>query len=438
MATKWQPESWDDDSRMDVMFAPFRPRATNSVGWDAKVKFWEGVIVKYAQATGGFCFKLDDLKVAFQRHGRIPRGLDVVLKDMQEKGKLVDASQYHMFDQGNVQQGWSMWAWRSLAKPVIDWSWGFVRYFWKSAISIEPSSIPSMQFLLVGEIQELAQTLLAAQQASSEDCSVLEFSDVFHRWSDICKTQENLGYVIGWLQKQGLVVVRFEGELKFVKFCGRDEKVASAITEQELAVINLQKQEKVLTQEIDKLTSTVEFCNEEARLCIHAGNRVKAKSCLRKKKLIEASLEKKWKALDNLASLLHRLRQSDSDARIFDTYQTGLSALKNCGLDVDRIEDVLDKMGETLDMSHEVSSALSRPVAFSDVEASQEELEAELKNLLGEEEEEEEKPRPIKDREDNATRAMEGLTLSDFNMKLPSPPKHPVVIGKQREANFGH
>ena len=105
MATKWQPESWDDDSRMDVMFAPFRPRATNPVGWDAKVKFWESVIVKYAQVKGVFCFKLDDLKVAFQRHGKTPRGLDVVLKDMQEKGKLVDASQYHMVDQGNVQQG---------------------------------------------------------------------------------------------------------------------------------------------------------------------------------------------------------------------------------------------------------------------------------------------------------------------------------------------
>lgn len=74
---------WSDDQVMDVMFAPFRDnRDVNPRSWDSKLSFWTDAIRNYCRSNRLLIFNARQLPGLFERKGKIPTCLNIVLDDL--------------------------------------------------------------------------------------------------------------------------------------------------------------------------------------------------------------------------------------------------------------------------------------------------------------------------------------------------------------------
>lgn len=76
------PDCWDNDVRMDALFAPFRSRTINSTDWASKMKFWSNLIDSWCKYNECPEIELSKLSAAFSRKGKIPACLDIVLQNL--------------------------------------------------------------------------------------------------------------------------------------------------------------------------------------------------------------------------------------------------------------------------------------------------------------------------------------------------------------------
>ncbi|KAJ9599619.1 hypothetical protein L9F63_026531, partial [Diploptera punctata] len=105
-----------------------------------------------------------------------------------------------------------------------------------------------------------------------------------------------------------------------------------------------------------------------------------ARSCLKKKHVLDKCIEKRMSALDNVRILLSHIREAETDAKVLEAYRFGASALKSTlktsGLTEDNAADTMLQVQEVLDVQEEVETAMSLPSEPDD------DLEKELAELL--------------------------------------------------------
>ena len=77
------PAEWSDDQVMDVLFSPFREnRRVNPRSWDSKLSFWTDMIRRYFSYNKLLIFNARQLPVMFERNGKVPACLKIVLEDL--------------------------------------------------------------------------------------------------------------------------------------------------------------------------------------------------------------------------------------------------------------------------------------------------------------------------------------------------------------------
>lgn len=76
------PAVWNDDARMTVLFSPFRDKSLNPSSWNQKMSFWSDLIISDCKACGDVFVDVQTLPCRFQRNGKIPACLDVVVDEM--------------------------------------------------------------------------------------------------------------------------------------------------------------------------------------------------------------------------------------------------------------------------------------------------------------------------------------------------------------------
>lgn len=76
------PECWSDDVRMNALFAPFRIKTANPESWDMKMKFWSEMVRQWCRHRTDPVISAADIKFAFQRKGRTPACIDIVIEEM--------------------------------------------------------------------------------------------------------------------------------------------------------------------------------------------------------------------------------------------------------------------------------------------------------------------------------------------------------------------
>lgn len=76
------PECWSDDVRMNALFAPFRIKTANPESWDMKMKFWSEMVRQWCRHRTDPVISAADIKFAFQRKGRTPTCIDIVIEEM--------------------------------------------------------------------------------------------------------------------------------------------------------------------------------------------------------------------------------------------------------------------------------------------------------------------------------------------------------------------
>lgn len=76
------PQCWADDVRMNALFAPFRLKTVNPESWEMKMKFWSDMLEQWCRWKGDAIVTAADARVAFQRKGRTPACIDIVIEEM--------------------------------------------------------------------------------------------------------------------------------------------------------------------------------------------------------------------------------------------------------------------------------------------------------------------------------------------------------------------
>lgn len=117
------PMCWQDDERMENLFAPFRLKSVNPVNYESKMKFWKNLIKEYCQFRGNPVISLSELRIAFQRRGKRPFCLDVVLAELVAES-AVRTKQHYM---EAPLLSWSGWAVHKLVKAPLRWSFDVVK-----------------------------------------------------------------------------------------------------------------------------------------------------------------------------------------------------------------------------------------------------------------------------------------------------------------------
>lgn len=105
-----------------------------------------------------------------------------------------------------------------------------------------------------------------------------------------------------------------------------------------------------------------------------------ARSCLRRKHVLDSCVDKRTSALDNIHALLTHLEEAKSNAEVLEAYKLGVAALKSTwkesGLTEDNVADTMVQVQEVLDVHDEIQAALAKTVEAED------DLECELAQLL--------------------------------------------------------
>ncbi|KAI4458104.1 charged multivesicular body protein [Holotrichia oblita] len=112
------PDCWNDESRINVLFAPFRDKSVNPKDWESKLEFWKNLIYIYCTHNHEYVFTYTELSKKFRKGGRSPACLGVVIEEMYKNG---DIQTLNVFLQ-TPSESWSGWITDSFVKKPILWS----------------------------------------------------------------------------------------------------------------------------------------------------------------------------------------------------------------------------------------------------------------------------------------------------------------------------
>lgn len=117
------PVCWQDDERMENLFAPFRAKIVNPINYETKMKFWKNLIQENCVVRGSPVITLNELRSAFQRNGKKPYCLETVLAEQIAECSI---KQKQQFMEAPLLT-WSGWAVHKLVKAPLRWSFDRVK-----------------------------------------------------------------------------------------------------------------------------------------------------------------------------------------------------------------------------------------------------------------------------------------------------------------------
>lgn len=123
MESDFYPLCWQDDERMENLFAPFRDKSVNPVNYETKMKFWKNLIQEFCKLQGNSTVSLGQLRMAFQRKGKRPYCLETVLDELMLEGLAKTKSQF----MEAPLLTWSGWVVHKLVKAPLRWSFDKVK-----------------------------------------------------------------------------------------------------------------------------------------------------------------------------------------------------------------------------------------------------------------------------------------------------------------------
>lgn len=136
------PACWQDDERMDNLFAPFRAKSVNPVNWESKMKFWKNLIKEYCQWKGSSVVLVIELRDALKRNEKKPHCLDTVFEHLMNEGSIQRKDQFLQ----PPQHSWSEWAIHKLIKSPFQWGFDRVK---ERVVATNNSAIDSERIQVV-------------------------------------------------------------------------------------------------------------------------------------------------------------------------------------------------------------------------------------------------------------------------------------------------
>ncbi|OWF38352.1 charged multivesicular body protein 7-like [Mizuhopecten yessoensis] len=372
------PETWNDDARMTVLFAPFRDKSLNPSSWDQKMTFWSNLIVSDCTICGDIVIDVKTLPCRFQRNGKTPACLSSVVDEMERTGKLKQVADTEMSpsNQGAARKGWMSWGMDTFIKAPISMGWNLMT----------KPTISSTKLVVVEALKSKCEEVCRLQCACM-DCditdSVIEYSELWDRCRELCKTEGEFYLVLKELDKEKRIMFYHTDTCLLVKFPQRSESTAGPVTEQDIQIYSMKKASKVLLDRIEKLGKDVDRLTVEAKMHKRKDMKQYALRSLRQRRRTQNRMSKLSGSLDMIDDVLSRIQHAASDEMVLKALQAGSGALKTLTdrTGLDEVHRTMDNLAEVLDHQNEIESEMNMS-RIGDV--SSEDLERELESLIGE------------------------------------------------------
>ncbi|GBP64610.1 Charged multivesicular body protein 7 [Eumeta japonica] len=314
------PTCWSDDVRMNALFAPFRLKAANPESWEMKVKFWSDMLRQWCRLKNDPVLSANDARLAFQRKGRTPACIEIVVQECLQKGDLSPVSKYlQILHQGT--ESWFRWGARVAFKPAAL-AVTTLSFFLPFKQTTDQDGLPKAsidaneRFAMESAVKEQATQLLSDYPSNVERFGTIEELMANTKFTN--SQRETFEILLGYLISQGQA--RKKGNI--VKLADPGQK-AAPILESDEALHRLMSSERKLTADAEKFTKEAERALEDARVAMKLGNKVAAKNHLRRKHCYLQKVASSENPLENVRHLIHTMMQSEVNAAVIDTYRNG-------------------------------------------------------------------------------------------------------------------
>ncbi|XP_077298164.1 charged multivesicular body protein 7-like isoform X2 [Arctopsyche grandis] len=353
MSIQLMPDCWEDDAKMNSLFAPFRLRGVNPIDWEVKMKFWCNMISQWCESNKKPTFSLDDIKLTFKRKNKTPACLDTVIEHMIKTKIALPKNQMFQVN----ENGWLSWSTKQLLRPV---TWAT-----KTIISTIIPPEPVFQgYSIIIHMESLKKQALAFLASIPDDCHIGSFSELkIASTLDYPLDDEVIHLLIEWLLSEKLATVTSDGQI--YKFAPSANVKVLPLTESEISLLQISRTTKKLNEIMTDLDKKMETNHEAAKMYLRKGNKSSALNQLRQKKTIAYRLEKISNNYDTLIQLSETIKQTHVDAEIFNIFKKSLSTLKKTtkekGLEENIVLDTMDDLKQALDDISDMESAISQP-----------------------------------------------------------------------------
>jgi len=156
-----------------------------------------------------------------------------------------------------------------------------------------------------------------------------------------------------------------------------------AIQEINSTIEMLQKKSEHIENQIDKEMANIKK-NMAGGAKNNATNKRAAMQALKRKKNLEGQLTKVDNTITTLEFQVGTIQEAKSNAQVLNVMSKGSNAMANVQkqLNIDKVDDIRDKMQEQQDLANEISDAISSPLDTNFVD--EDELEDELAEIMQE------------------------------------------------------
>lgn len=312
MSWKSQPTAWNDDVRMNALFAAFRNRDLNPLFYDNKLHFWKETIYAYCLEKELLQVDLPLLEACLSRHGKKPKCLDVVLAEMLKDKTFLTRGDALQPKPGLVKSMfnkmiWSPLAWSagfllrqsatdSVASSPVKQSQSVVTSPVRARVDNRPESALVLVSLLESKSQRLLKHLQDRVTYRNVD-AVLEYEELCDIYlnnisGESSNTRSDFELVLKYLEvNRKCLINTTEIENKtLVKFALNVNGCVSALTPVESSYQSLKHTERKLEEEIGKFSRQIEETNEATKSQLRQNNKNAALKLLKKRKQLEKSV----------------------------------------------------------------------------------------------------------------------------------------------------
>ncbi|XP_050092808.1 charged multivesicular body protein 7 [Anopheles aquasalis] len=340
------PICWSDDIRMGFLLADFRSRTINPESYDNKLRFWKDLVTTYCLFQGSSVVSLIHLKDAFRRKSIAPQCLITVFDQMLKNGELLPKDQ---FLEPATSSGWGM-----------KWTFERVR---RRMIGISESEEFVVQTVAEQHGQMIQRTI---------ECDGL--FDKLINYTKLVKIvvqstniiEEGIRPALKLLENARRLtignIVRGNQTHEVIKLAQPTVEVHS-ISYIERCIYELEQSELDLNQNISKTEQAIANIMEQIRTHIQEGHKQSAKSLLKKKHLLENSIQSKINSLENLQQLLSRIHETQQNIGILEAFKLGSITLKktfaDSGLNIHTVENTLMEMRDVLEENKEIQNMIA-------------------------------------------------------------------------------
>ncbi|KAK7572045.1 hypothetical protein V9T40_014517 [Parthenolecanium corni] len=374
------PKFWEDETKMNAWFAPFRSRDLNPLNYDNKMAYWKNNVQFFCDQTSRISLSLAQVKSFFVRNGKTPNCLPLVFQNLLDEGSIQLMSDYEASLSNNT---WSGWAVNKFINSPIKWSFQKL----VGSVNSEPITIDeNAEYIHLASLKKQSDRLFKCVSAECKD-SILTYADikaVSDRTLDIDLDLKTIELIVRFLETERKAYVTFDKHcnLFLIKFANSSSPV-QPITDSEISVFALQTKEKVLIKDLEKLEKEKESLQKEVKELLGKNMRNMAKNTLRKQKELEKRIAKHVNVLENIQNLLYKVQDTEANSQILESYKIGADALKSgCaqkGLTLENVDNTMEEIEEALDTHNDIEETLGRTVGTPAEDA---ELENELADLL--------------------------------------------------------